>query len=143
VYTPLAILLPIGLGFFYKQHKSFTVAAILFVMLGTYITLSWVQWWYGGTFGMRAFIQWYGLLAIGICSLLHYLNLNTFKIVSMVKATVYIFIIGTIGLNLFQSFQYKNGIMHWDDMTKEKYWRVFGKSNLTWEEKVSIYGFGW
>ena len=40
-------------------------------------------------------------------------------------------ILAGIRLNLFQQKQYLSTIVHWDGMTKERYWEIWGKEN--WE----------
>jgi hypothetical protein len=143
VYTPLAILLPIGIVFIYKKIKGFVLATTLFMAVGVYITLSWIEWWYGGNFGMRAFMQWYGLLIIAIAALIQSVKNYTGKFQPYLKWFLYQFIFCCVLLNLFQSWQYKVGFIHWDQMNKQKYWSIFGRHKLSWQEKVAIYGFGW
>lgn len=55
----------------------------------------------------------------------------------LVRSTIAIAIL-FIALNLFQTFQYRRGYIHWDSMTKEAYWFVFGKTALTEEEKTQL-----
>ena len=45
-------------------------------------------------------------------------------------------IILLISLNLVQTYQYRNGIIHWDHMTKEAYWNVFLKTEMTDKERI-------
>jgi hypothetical protein len=33
-------------------------------------------------------------------------------------------------LNIFQTYQYSMGLIHWSRMSKEFYWRVFGKTEF-------------
>jgi hypothetical protein len=49
----------------------------------------------------------------------------------------------TIPLNIIQTYQYKEYILHWDYMTKKKYWKVFLKTDpiykgLLWRESTSL-----
>jgi len=48
------------------------------------------------------------------------------------KVIVGILLLATIGLNQFQMKQYRISLLHWDSMTKEAYWGIFGKK--TWPE---------
>ena len=38
-------------------------------------------------------------------------------------------VVALVGLNLFQTMQYRRGIVHWDSMTKETYFLIFGNPN--------------
>ena len=35
-----------------------------------------------------------------------------------------------VSFNLFQTFQYRKTLIHWDSMTKAAYWAVFLKTNF-------------
>jgi hypothetical protein len=69
VYTPLALISLIGL--FYMPRK---LALNLLVMLALviYITSSWGCWDYGTGFSMRAYIDWYLIVALGLAFLLNH-----------------------------------------------------------------------
>jgi len=41
-------------------------------------------------------------------------------------------LVGFIWLNQFQINQYRTSLLHWDSMTKEAYWGIWGKK--TWPE---------
>jgi hypothetical protein len=43
------------------------------------------------------------------------------------KAATLIVIMLGIGLNQFQTLQYRRGIIHWDSMSKSSYKMIFGK----------------
>jgi hypothetical protein len=44
------------------------------------------------------------------------------------RISIIIFSFLTIPINIIQSYQYKEYILHWIDMDKEKYWKVFLKT---------------
>jgi hypothetical protein len=125
VYTPLMLLSIIGIPFMRKKCPDFLLPILIFIPLNIYIILSWYCWWYGGGFGLRAFIDSYALLAIPIAAALAYLLSKHI----LVKILIFIIIGACIFLNQFQTFQYRRGIVHWDAMTKEYYWAGFLKKN--------------
>jgi hypothetical protein len=127
VYTPIAFLSLVGLVFLWKQYPQFIPALILFFSLMVYVVFSWSMWYYGGSFGCRALIETLPLAAIPLAALCCY----AFRVRNyLVKIPLVTLVVLLIGLNLFQSYQYSLNIIHWDSMTKEYYWKVFGKLEI-------------
>lgn len=123
LYTPIMALALLGIACLRKQLSSFFLPLLLFVLLNTYIILSWWCWWYGGSYGARAFIDCYGLLGIPLAALI-YAAWNKSRLVFTALFTL------LVALNLFNRFQveqYYIGSIHWDSMSKEVYWANFGK----------------
>jgi hypothetical protein len=118
IYTPL-FLLAILLFFFthLKKYYSLLTFGIGFFIL-LYITSSWHCWWYGMSFGLRPFIDYSSIFI-----LIFVLGLN--KIQWQMKTLVYFASLAIVYIQLIQSYQFKNFILHWDQMNKEKYWKVF------------------
>ena len=141
LYTPMAIFMFMGVMFLPKILKPLAVALCVFFIVGVYITFSWQQWWYGGHFGMRAFIQWYPFLILGVAALLQKISSiknAILKQIFMLLCTI--FISCFLMLNIFQCLQYAHGIIRWDDMTRETYLNIFFKYELPWPEMKRIYG---
>jgi hypothetical protein len=86
--------------------------------VNTYVISSWWCWWYGGSFGMR---PWMDFMPIII--LLSALGLNNTKI--HFRILFYILSTLAIPINIIQNYQYSSGKMHWDTMTHDKYWQIF------------------
>ena len=123
VYTPLMLLCILsGVRLFRKSIFAAASFFFFFIIL-TYILSSWIVWYYGGSFGLRAFIEYYSLFMIPFSI---FMNEIRSRIVTWVKA---ILCIGTVGLNLIQTVQYNRGIIHYFEMDKEKYWNVFLKTD--------------
>ena len=125
IYTPIMTFSLIGF-FYLKQIKhQFQIGIGLYLILHIYIAFSWWCWWYGGSFGARPMIETYALLSIPFAAFVqHILQKEKIKVILLSLAT-FLF----IGLNLFQSLQYKYGILHYHGMTKEAYFGIFGKIN--------------
>jgi len=64
------ILLTILPGLFYLKRKApeFFIPILLYLPLNIYIISSWHCWWYGGSFGSRAFVESLPIFAISLCS---------------------------------------------------------------------------
>jgi len=132
VYTP--ILLFSLLGFFHLIRRSAYEALFLFLymFLFTYVISSWWSWWYGMSYGHRAFLDHYVVFAI-----LFGLALSDQKF-KPARYMIYIVTPVLIWFNMLQVYQYKNWILYWD-MDEEMYWRVFLKTDkeyhgLLWKE---------
>jgi hypothetical protein len=73
-YTPLGLLMLVGLIPLWRQHNRIAPAIITYLMLFMYITWAWDIWWYGGSLGQRSMVQVYPLLALGLAALLQTAN---------------------------------------------------------------------
>jgi len=65
------VLLTIVPGLFYLRIKApeYFIPALIFLPLNVYVISSWHSWFYGGSFGHRAFIESIPLFAICYCAL--------------------------------------------------------------------------
>ncbi len=123
IYTPIMLFSIIGIFSKSIKIKKYRTAIIFFLTIQLYIIFSWWCWWYGGSFGMRPMIDFYPLLAFPLCVFIE----NVFS--SPIRKTITI--IGTlffICLNLFQTWQYREIILHYDGMTKDTYFLIWGKT---------------
>ena len=119
VYTPLAFLSIAG--FIWVMRKSYfpLFTGFLVLLVYYYVLSSWWMWFYGGSFGMRAAIDSFPVLIIFLAFLLN--QIKNLK----VRWPVYLMISACLFLNLIQTYQYTHWILPWDNMTKEKYWKIF------------------
>ena len=113
----------IGIGFLKDKLKGFFLPIIVFLPINFYIIFSWWAWWYGGSFGMRPMIESYTLLSIPLAAFLVWI----FKQKKLPKITVLFFVVLFSLYNLFATYQFTHGALHWDGMTKESYWANFGR----------------
>lgn len=128
VYTPVMIFAFFGFIWLKKQASSLVLPVLVFAAINIYVVYSWWCWWYGGCYGSRPMIDMYGIMAIPLAAFLE--RMWTSKI--WVKSTAGILLVGLIWLNQFQMNQYRTSLLHWDSMTKEAYWGIFGRK--TWPE---------
>ena len=113
IYTPVMIFAIWGMFYLKKYAKEFTMAAPLVFIATTYIILTWWCWWYGGGFGMRPLIDYYGLLAIPMAAFLQ-------KVLTFRKIKKYISIVAfstsiLLGVYFYVKFYYSS--IHFDSMT--------------------------
>jgi hypothetical protein len=118
IYMPILFISLIGLYYWsVKQPLVYLRWFILFTLI-TYILSSWFSWSYGGCFGNRAFIEYYILFIIPFAYLIEHL-------LNKIPKTVYAGIVCIILFCQIQTYQYRYYYIHWDEMNKEKYWKVF------------------
>ncbi len=134
VYTPVMIFALVGILLLNKSNKNFSSPLLVFVSINVYVCYSWWTWWYGGSFGSRPMIDSYALMAIPMACFFE-LIISKSKLLSASLLTI-LFLL--ISLNLFQSYQRKMGIIHWDSMTAKAYAKVFLKSELSDEDKIQL-----
>jgi hypothetical protein len=117
IYTPLMLVAFAGLFILRKRLPQFSSALWLFTAANIYIISSWWCWWYGGSFGLRAYIEMFALWSIPLAIVIE-------KIVSynkLIRRGALSFLFLFVLLNIFQSMQYWNGALHWDGMNYKLY----------------------
>lgn len=124
LYTPMMAFALIGL-FLWKSQvlKKLRLSLSVFMIFNIYIAFSWWCWWYGGSYGQRSMVESYALLTIPFACFIKYISEQ--KI--FLKFGFYLICAFFIWLNIFQTYQYQNSSLHWDGMTKDLYFKQFGK----------------
>ena len=124
VYTPLLIISFTGIYAFIINKKYFMLISwSLFFILVSYIISSWECWYYGASFGHRAFVDYYTIFFIILA-----ISLNELR--KFWRYLIIGFAILAIPLNLIQTYQYRYFILHWGEMNKSSYWQVFLKQDI-------------
>lgn len=119
LYTPLYLMALCGVYTFYKKRKFEFFTVIFFFLILTYVLSSWWNWWYGGSFSSRVYVEYLPLFGIFLAMLFQNIKRFFFRTVCLPIVIV------LIALCQFQTYQYRYYIIHWENMTKEKYWDVF------------------
>lgn len=124
IYSPLFLFVFPGLYFIRKQSaKGFYSLHVILLPLYLYIVASWWCWWYGGSFGLRPMIDLYPLLVFPLAAFFY--RISTLK---KTNTRIWFGIISLlVALNIYQTFQYKYRIIHYDAMTFKAYVNAFGK----------------
>lgn len=126
IYTPLALIAFISIFYIPRNSKLFFYQKLcwIFFIPMVYLVFSWHIWFYGWSFGCRALIQTLPLLAIPLAFLIERIySLRLY--VKIISFTVAMFV---ITLNIFQTWQYNNFIIHGSLMNEVIYWKVFLKT---------------
>ncbi len=117
IYTPLMLVAMAGI--FFIRPLARALLLFFFIAVNTWLIASWSDWSYGGSFGMRPFVDTYAVMAIPLAFLINGLRS---RMVAGVTAATLAFL---VFLNLFQHYQYHNNILPYEYMTWEKYKRIF------------------
>ncbi len=124
LYAPVMSFALIGIFFLTNKLKAFFVPILLFTIFNIYIILSWWAWWYGGSFGLRAFVDSYAILIFPLAAFISYFYKDK---KTPAKRIVLIISFLFIAHGVFQTQQYHRGAIHWDSMSKAAYWDSFGR----------------
>lgn len=127
VYTPIMIFGIIGFYYLKTLNNKILLPLLLFFCFNIYVASSWECWWYAASFSQRPMVESYammlfpmGYFMIGIQKQKKWLYYSSFFIILLL-----------VIFNLFQTWQFKRGIIDGERMTKEYYWKVFGKTKIT------------
>jgi len=122
IYTPVALLAFFGLAGLYRKSKWQFSWLTGFLIVLTWLVASWWNWYYGDSFGQRVFIDFYAVLALLLA-----FSVTGFR-KRYLRLSLVTLIVLLVFLNLLQSWQYSQGIIHAYAMNKTKYWHVFLKT---------------
>ena len=119
IYTPLMIFIVFGFVQLYKNNRSLFSPVLIYTLLNLYIISSWSCWWFGSCFGNRALIANYAALSIPLAYFINYIFESKLKFIYLALFTFFIF------LNLFQSWQMREGIIDSTNMSRAYYLSTF------------------
>ncbi len=117
IYTPVAILMILGL--FFLPKSPYKKAIIAFSLLNLYIIISWHIWRYGGSYSCRALVQSYPIWAFPLTAIISKVFSTKWRYV-LIVAGIYL-----VAVNLFQIKQYNQNILHYDDMNFNYYKAIY------------------
>jgi hypothetical protein len=127
VYTPLMFFAFLGIFLLPWKLRGAFLPILLFKLVNIYILSSWWAWWFGGGFGLRAFIDSYAIMAIPFATLVTALSrqrrLVSYPTIGLLAVLIW--------FAYFQMRQYRSGAIHWWWMNKEAYWETFLKRRPT------------
>ena len=69
-WTPLLLLAVAGLPFLWRLAPPLSVPAVVYLVVDAWVIASWSFWWYGGSFGMRPFVEAMPVFALGLAALI-------------------------------------------------------------------------
>lgn len=119
LYTPVLLFSMVGLIYYWRAQQFCFWSWLLFFGLITYVLSSWWNWWYGGSFSSRVYVEYLPFFGVLLAILLKMARKPVLRI-----TTISILLLFTVFCQ-FQIYQYRYYLIHWEDMTKEQYWKVF------------------
>lgn len=124
LYTPLSLFFIWGMKELYKSHRTVFYSVLVFILIDIYVIASWTNWWYaGGSFSSRSIVPAYVILAIPLAALLNSFNRKSVQAKLLLASPIAFVLL----LNLFQSWQFREGILSKERMTMAYYFSIFGK----------------
>ncbi len=135
LYTPIMAFAIIGFFFIKNEAKKIVLGSLVILPIFFFVVFCWWSWWYGGSFGMRPVIDLYAVFAIPMgASYTFLMNRKWKKLITITLISFFIL------LNMLQIYQYNNFILHYEAMTKESYWYIFGKVEKPdhWWDKLRL-----
>lgn len=135
IYTPIMLIAVLGIRLLRDRIPQLFLPLVIFTALMIYVQSSWWSWWFGGGFGLRAYVDIYGLLAIPLAAVITYAFEHSRKLVRIALPSL----IGLLILfQLQQHWQYRKNIIHYVGMHKEVYWKSFMKFKRPWDYWISL-----
>ena len=123
IYTPVTLFFIAGM--FFIQGYEWRKSVLWFCLLNIYIIISWRDWHYGGSYSTRALMQSYPLFALPFTALVQHINTKKWKW-GFYALGIYLVVV-----NLFQHEQYYKTILHYYDMNRQYYGRIYLNPNPT------------
>ena len=127
VYTPIMLFSLAGIIVLLAKRTGPGPAILVFMILNIYVLSSWWNWWYGGGFGLRSFVDSYALLAIPLAAFIE----AAVRRGRSIRVPVAGILALLLFYNLFQTRQYVNNAIHWWWMNPEAYRETFLKLRPT------------
>jgi hypothetical protein len=126
IYTPIMWLCLVGFAVLAARRSPQLVATALFTLAFSYIAVSWDEWWYGASLGLRAMVQGYVVLAIPMAAVVGVaLKWRATRVLGAVILGVCIY------FNVWMTHQaHRGGMYVAGEMTEAYFWRVVGKWKL-------------
>lgn len=133
VYTPYMAVALLGLIFWWQKFRPYFWALFVFSLLNFWMVSAWDIWWYGGSFGQRAMVQSYAMLALPLGAFWQWALQKRWTAGFFGLVAVF-----CIWLNILQTWQAHKGILDPEYMTKAYYWRTFGKTVIDPRDKFLL-----
>ncbi|MBS1570597.1 MAG: hypothetical protein JST45_14305 [Bacteroidetes bacterium] len=124
IYTPLMLLATAGIFLLRRSWREAFQPVLAFFLLNLFVLSSWTNWWYADSFGSRAMVGSYAVMALPLAAVLQWAAGGG----RMRKWMIGVLLAACTALNLFQYWQFKHGIIHSSRMTWAAYKAGFGKT---------------
>jgi hypothetical protein len=119
-YAPVLLAGVAGLFVLPPPLRAWRTAALVIVGLDVWLVASWWDWQFGASFGHRAFVDVYPILALGVAATFsHATSRPALRIATVVIVAAF------CALSIFQMLQYWHGVLPASDLTWSGYREVF------------------
>lgn len=118
-WSPILLTVVPGLFYIRKSAREYFTPILLFLPLNIYVISSWHSWFYGGSFGHRAFIESIPVFALCFCSF--YEGLSSF----FWKRSVIFLTFCCVMLSTWLMLKYWTGVIPYDGTTWDYFVRTF------------------
>jgi hypothetical protein len=119
-YAPVLLAGVAGLVILPPPLRAWRTAAFVILGLDVWLVASWWDWQFGASFGHRAFVDVYPMLALGLAATFsHAASRPPLRIVTVIVVTAF------CALSIFQMLQYWHGVLPASDLTWSRYREVF------------------
>lgn len=136
-YTPIMYVSVAGLLFLPKYFKKAALAIYTFLPIHVYVIYSWWCWNYINGYGSRPMVETYAILALPFASFLSFIRNQ--KIIFKILAGI--FLVFCIFLNLFQTWQFKKGLIWTEDSNYAFYKTMLFRTQMN-DETLVVYDSG-
>jgi len=126
IYTPVTLLF-VG-GMLFIRRFPFRKSVLWFCLLNIYIIIAWHDWRYGGSYSTRALVQSYPVFALPFAAITERMREEKWRIVYYALCIYFLLV------NLFQTCQYDQTILHFNDMNRLYYSRIYLNPHPTPED---------
>jgi hypothetical protein len=123
IYIPLILFAFLSFPLLTRKEelKPFLIPLSIFTIINLYIVLSWWQWWYGGSYGLRPLIESYALWIFPMAAGVDYIRRAKPKIRILYDFVLFVLLLhGILG-----NIKYYYGAIHFDSMSRGAYWETF------------------
>lgn len=119
VYTPVYLLSFAGCIYLWRTKRFMLYSWLVFFFLITWIFSSWSNWYYGGSFSSRVYVEFlpFFMMLLGLAF--------QFAGSRIIRKVLFGITAVLILLCQIQTYQYRHHHIHWSDMTREMYFDVF------------------
>jgi hypothetical protein len=123
IYTPVTVFFIAGM--FFMKRFPFQKSVLWFCLLNIWIIIAWDDWRYGGSFSTRALMQSYPVFALALASFTDYISTKRWRPVFYASGAY------LLAVNLFQTWQYDNTVLHFNDMNRHYYAHIYLNAHPT------------
>ncbi len=117
LYTPVMLVATFGLFFLGRKCSAARWSVTFYLLFQIYLLASWWSWWNGGSFGLRSFVDLYGVMALPLAAIVE-VSMERRKVLAWTTGAFLLFL---LFVNQVQTMQYQKGFIHHTGMTRLAY----------------------